>query len=301
MIDLIGDIHGHADKLKELLLKLGYAKSNGAYSHPDRKVLFVGDYIDRGPKIRETLQIVRAMVESKNAIALMGNHEYNALCFHIHHPAGGHLRPHLIKNIDQHYQTLKAFHGKQNELDDYLEWFKSLSIFYEDDQLRAVHACWNDDNIAFLKSISGASLTDKQIYESTIKGTAMYRAFDQTLKGIEIKMPAGMYWEDHENNIRSEIRTRWWENPAKMSYRSISVEQIDQLPDSLVDPYSLPTMEYYNSTKPVFFGHYWLNGTPQLLKNNVCCVDYSIAKGGKLVAYRLNGEKILEDKNLTYV
>ena len=57
MIDLIGDIHGHADKLEKLLLKLGYKKSKGAYVHPNRKVLFVGDYIDRGPKIRETLEI----------------------------------------------------------------------------------------------------------------------------------------------------------------------------------------------------------------------------------------------------
>ena len=99
MIDLIGDIHGHAGKLKELLLKLGYKLSNGAYSHPNKKVLFVGDYIDRGPKIRETLNIVKSMVESENAIALMGNHEYNALCFHFQETEGGHLRKHLIKNI----------------------------------------------------------------------------------------------------------------------------------------------------------------------------------------------------------
>ena len=42
MIDLIGDIHGHADKLEELLLKLDYKKREGVYSHPNRKVLFVG-------------------------------------------------------------------------------------------------------------------------------------------------------------------------------------------------------------------------------------------------------------------
>ena len=83
MIDFIGDIHGHADKLLELLEKLGYTTNNGTYCHPTRKVLFVGDYIDRGPKIRETLEIVKSMVDSENAIALMGNHEYNALCFHI--------------------------------------------------------------------------------------------------------------------------------------------------------------------------------------------------------------------------
>ena len=63
-IDLIGDIHGHADELEALLKKLGYAVKNGSYAHPERTVLFVGDYIDRGPKIRETLDLVRRMVEA---------------------------------------------------------------------------------------------------------------------------------------------------------------------------------------------------------------------------------------------
>ena len=53
MFDIIGDIHGHADKLEELLNNLGYSKLHGVYQHPDnRKVVFLGDYIDRGPKIR---------------------------------------------------------------------------------------------------------------------------------------------------------------------------------------------------------------------------------------------------------
>lgn len=112
MIDLIGDIHGYADKLKALLQKLNYTSKNGFYSHPGRKVLFVGDYIDRGPKIKETLKLVRRMVESGNAIALMGNHEYNAVCFYFQETERGHLRKHLIKNIIQHYETLKQF---QNE------------------------------------------------------------------------------------------------------------------------------------------------------------------------------------------
>ena len=41
--------------------------------------MFVGVYIDRGPKIRNMLEMMKAMVDSNNAIALMGNHEYNAL------------------------------------------------------------------------------------------------------------------------------------------------------------------------------------------------------------------------------
>lgn len=62
MTDLIGDVHGHADKLEALLQKLGYTKQRNYYAHPERKVVFVGDYIDRGPKIPETLEIVKSMV-----------------------------------------------------------------------------------------------------------------------------------------------------------------------------------------------------------------------------------------------
>lgn len=170
MIDFIGDIHGHADKLEALLQKMGYAQKNGSYMHPERKALFVGDYIDRGPKIRETLEIVRLMVENEQAIALMGNHEYNALCFHFQETEGGHLRKHLIKNIIQHYETLKQFQNRQEEYEDYLEWFKTLPLFYEEETFRAVHACWDAGHINYLReTLPGNKLTDDFIRQSVKK------------------------------------------------------------------------------------------------------------------------------------
>lgn len=303
MLDLIGDIHGHADKLEELLLKLGYSKSNGAYAHPSRKVLFVGDYIDRGPKIRETLQIVRAMVESSNAIALMGNHEYNALCFHFQETEGGHLRKHLIKNVIQHYETLRQFQNRQDEYEDYLDWFKTLPLYYETDRFRAVHACWDTDNIALLREkLANDRLTDELIYESVKKGTAFNEAIDQTLKGKEIRLPDGMSFDDKDGTARTDIRIRWWENPASMTYRSIAVEPFDHLPDEPIDGSRLKSGTYYREEdKMVFFGHYWLKGQPSLFKKNVCCLDYSVAKGGKLVAYRLDDEQELTAEKLVYV
>lgn len=303
MIDLFGDIHGHADKLEELLLKLGYAKKNGAYSHPARKVLFVGDYIDRGPKIRETLQLVKTMVDDGNAIALMGNHEYNALCFHYQETEGGHLRKHLIKNIIQHYETLKQFQNRQREYEEYLDWFKSLPLYYETDTFRAVHACWDNNNIDFLKqTLVNNRLTDDLIYQSVKKGTALNEAIDQTLKGKEIKMPEGLYFTDKDGTRRTEIRIKWWENPSEMTYKSISVEPIEDLPEQAIDMAEWKSNAYYqNIDKKVFFGHYWLKGEPSLYKENICCLDYSVAKGGKLVAYRFNGENKLDNSCFVYV
>ncbi len=151
MFDFIGDVHGHADKLEELLVKLGYTSNDNVYAHPQRKAFFVGDYIDRGPKIKKTLKIVQSMVDSENAIALMGNHEYNAICFHAKKNSGGHLRDHSIKNIIQHFETLKQFQNRQDDYEDYLDWFKTLPLFYEDSSFRAVHAAWDKESIRFLR------------------------------------------------------------------------------------------------------------------------------------------------------
>ncbi len=54
MFDFIGDIHGLADELEALLKMLDYQKVGGVYRHSERKMFFAGDFIDRGPKIRET-------------------------------------------------------------------------------------------------------------------------------------------------------------------------------------------------------------------------------------------------------
>ena len=303
MIDLIGDIHGHADKLTELLHKLGYKKRNGAYNHPKRKVLFVGDYIDRGPKIRETLEIVKAMVDNDSAIALMGNHEYNALCFHFQETEGGHLRKHMIKNIIQHYETLKQFQNRQEEYEDYIDWFKTLPLFYETDTFRAVHACWDNNNIQYLKkNLKNNRLTDELIFQSVKQGSALNKAIDQTLKGKELKMPNGLFFTDKDGNERNEFRIKWWENPAVMTYKSISIVPFENLPDQSIEDSVIKRDEYYpaDDTK-VFFGHYWLDGQPCLYKNNVCCLDYSVAKGGKLVAYQLDNEFLLDENKLIYV
>ena len=80
--DIIGDIHGYADKLHDLLEKLGYEKTAGVFGHPTRKVIFLGDFIDRGPQQKQVLDTAMAMVHNHQALAVMGNHELNALAYH---------------------------------------------------------------------------------------------------------------------------------------------------------------------------------------------------------------------------
>ena len=83
MYDIIGDVHGYASVLKKLLLEMGYIKTESGYSHPTRKAIFVGDFINRGPEIRKTIRIVRKMEENGNALVILGNHKINAKKFSV--------------------------------------------------------------------------------------------------------------------------------------------------------------------------------------------------------------------------
>ncbi len=79
--DIIGDVHGCFDELVALLTKLGYEISNltegeTLVKHPqNRKVMFVGDYVDRGPKVVEVLRLIMEMHKTGIAICVPGNHD----------------------------------------------------------------------------------------------------------------------------------------------------------------------------------------------------------------------------------
>ena len=101
--DLIGDIHGHSKPLVELLTKLDYQLVDGVYRHSQRQVIFLGDFIDRGPNQREVIDIVRPMIDSGAALSVMGNHEFNAIAYFTPDPdqSGSYLREHTDKNRNQ--------------------------------------------------------------------------------------------------------------------------------------------------------------------------------------------------------
>ncbi len=76
--DIIGDIHGCADELELLLEQLGYGTDgdSAARKHPNgRRAVFLGDIVDRGPRVLDSYRIVRSMVEESDAICIPGNHD----------------------------------------------------------------------------------------------------------------------------------------------------------------------------------------------------------------------------------
>lgn len=303
MYDLIGDIHGYADELVQLLETLGYQKTLGTYQHPDRKVIFLGDFIDRGPWIRQVLQIVRLMIEEGNALAVMGNHEFNAIAFHSNDPEsrGCFLRERSTKNIRQHAQTILQL--SDEELVDALRWFHTLPLWLDLPGLRVVHACWDERDITTIEQALNehGGVTENFMQSACREENALFNAVEVVLKGKEVRLPEGVSFLDKDEHRRHHTRVRWFESPEGQTYRSYALtDKIDcgkKLEVSLIQnaaPY--PTTE-----KPVFVGHYWLSAKrPEILAENVACVDYSVAKGGFLCAYRWNGEQTLSNENFVW-
>lgn len=302
MYDIIGDIHGYADHLEKLLTKLGYENKTGYYKHPERKVIFVGDFIDRGTKIRETLSIVKKMVDENSALAVIGNHEFNFLCYNIEIKPGEFLRKHSEKNNKQVEKTILQFRDHKNELNDYLDWFKTLPVYLELNDIRIVHACWDQQNIKLLNgSIEFTNEFLIDLYENS--GGEMYRAIDESLKGKEASISNGYSFNDKDGHKRTEMRIKWWLDPTQSTYDEYYFEEVKELKGKPVDLNDLKSISYYEEDNvPVFCGHYWLNGKPTLQSKNVACVDYSVAaKNNILCAYRWSCEKELKNENFVWV
>ncbi len=301
MYDLIGDIHGHADELELLLQKLEYRKDeNGVYVHPTRKVIFAGDFIDRGPKIREVLQIAKAMTDAGNALSVMGNHEVNALCYNTKNQAGEYLRLHTDKNQHQQQATETAFRDYPEEWAMYLDWMKTLPLWLDLQEIRVVHACWQPQHLAKVKkALAGNRLTPEFLEASAVEGNWEYESIEILLKGIEQELPDGHFFHDKDGHRRTAMRIQWWQSPEGLTLKEYGIGAA--FPGTSV-PEEWGSNFYYEPTDvPVFIGHYWLKGEVTLRSASVCCLDFSVAKGGDLVAYRWEEGVALNDEHFIWV
>lgn len=302
--DVIGDVHGHADKLITLLVRLGYQERAGVWTHPKRQVIFVGDLIDRGPGQLDAVRIPRAMVDAGTAFVVAGNHEFNAVAFHTPDPAapGEYLRRHSDKNLAQH----EAFRSQVKEWsrlhDDLVDWFKTLPLWLEFDGLRVVHACWDSDAIKAVQPMAseGNSLTDALVHAASDPGSPAWAAIEHLLKGPEV--PISPPYLDKGGHRRERARFQWWlPNADRLDVGALIPSGTTTMdgkpyPPLPATPITPPVAPYRDSV-PVLYGHYWASGTPTLTSPVTACVDYSAGKGGELVAYRWSGELILDDSN----
>ena len=299
MYDLIGDIHGCADELVALLRGMGYRESAGAFRHPERTALFVGDFLDRGPRIREALRLVRDMLEAGSALAVLGNHEWNHFAYAFPDPdlPGEFLRRRTPRNRKQVAATMAQVAA--GELASHLDFFRRLPLWLDLGELRVVHACWDEVALAVISEALArhGGLDDAFLIEGSNPESLLYAALEIALKGKEIELPPGVTFFDKDGETRERARVRWYEPPAHHSIATYTLPHFHGIPAApLPAKVRAEARPYPSGAPPVFFGHYWLEASaPSPLAPNVVCLDYSVAKGGFLCAYRWPGEGAIDE------
>jgi hypothetical protein len=296
--DVIGDVHGQGAKLRALFAALGYTRHGDRWVHPERRAAFVGDLIDRGPEQRHVVDTVRAMVTNGDAVAITGNHEFNARGWVTPNPRepGAYLRRHSDGNHRHHVAFLEQVGDDSTLHADYLRWFATLPVHLDLGGARLVHAWWHPDHLVNAAPVldGRAAIRDDALAEAFDKDDSVAgEAIDGLLKGLEVELPHGVGFSDAAGVWRTGVRVRWWDDTLRdMRDAALGVgdEDMSRIPSAPLAPGRLPGLR---SGIPVFVGHYWWRGTPAPLGARIACVDYSAGKGGPLTAYRWDGEQTL--------
>jgi hypothetical protein len=166
-LDLIGDVHGHWPALRNLLARLGYDDQG---RHPERRrLVFVGDLVDRGPDSPAVLRWVLQRIREGRAWAVMGNHELNL------------LRGERKEGNDWFWDEGSA-HDRPFEpyarlgpeaREPLLEGLAALPLARVREDLRVVHAGWSDEAIAQLQG---------RCYDGAQAFREMFNGFEEAVR-----------------------------------------------------------------------------------------------------------------------
>jgi len=150
-LDIVGDIHGEIDALRNLLDHLGYSEE-GMHSE-SRKLVFLGDLTDRGPDSPAVVTLVKSLVEGGRAQCVLGNHDLNILLKekkHDNHWFFGEAWS-LNKPPSEPTAAVLADDAFQKTVDDF---FRTLPLALERNDIRVIHACWDDTMVEIARQSS---------------------------------------------------------------------------------------------------------------------------------------------------
>jgi hypothetical protein len=269
-LNIIGDVHGEFEALQTLLRRLGYEPDG---SHPEgRRAVFLGDLTDRGPDSPGVVGLVARWLKAGRAQCIMGNHELNILQGeHKHGNAWFFGQP---EALDRSGRVVPQVLADDRVRAEALELFRRLPIALVREDLRVVHACWDQAMVEAVRGETDAiryGLSCLEQIDSDLRHRSITDPTERSLarqnrnpikvltSGLEHRLATPFY---AAGKMRTEGRLRWWDR--------------------------------YTDAVPCVFGHYWRRRLPDDTDDNhlfddsrpyaplgngyALCIDYSVGK-----------------------
>lgn len=294
-VDIIGDVHGELEALKKLINVLGY--DNNGFHPKNRKLIFVGDLVDRGPDSPGVVFFVKNIIENGNGQMVLGNHEINVLQHKAKSGSGWYFENQI--NKDKDYFPFKV--TKEEERQEIFDFLSNQPLALENENLRIIHAAWINENIEVARKIPLGKVAQNYIeieknINKEIEVTGLLKNYhleqDEWIDEIEdssAELPflnyTCEYQLKHQMNNPLRVLTSGVEVKAKKMFFASGKWRFIERQN---------WWDFYDSTKPVVIGHFWRKHNSELKiadenvfkdieqidwhgKNkNVFCVDYSV-------------------------
>jgi hypothetical protein len=268
-VDVIGDVHGEIAALRTLLERLGYAPDG---THPQgRRLVFVGDLVDRGPDSPGVVRFVARLVEAGRALCVLGNHEFNIL-IESYKPDNFWFFGHEPRKLDPAHAAsqVRADLRTRKEI---LAFLRTLPLALERADLRVVHAAWDDAMIAAARPAPGVEALHDDYR----------RRIDDDLRRLGIEDKAAVKLA-HQNRNPVKVLTSGPEEMAPAPFVTMGKLRHERR-----------VAWWPTYTGPLcVFGHYWRTFLPGEIDTDLLfvgvaknallpggqamCIDYSVGK-----------------------
>ncbi len=265
-LDVVGDVHGELDALLSLMRVLGYDAQG---RHPGgRHLVFVGDLCDRGPDSPGVLALARRMIEDGRAQAVLGNHELNLLRVARKH-GNGWFYEHDHDRAAGEFGASRALDAGTGE--ETLAFLRELPVALARDDLRVVHAVWDD---ASLVRLGGelAEWTPDRVHRDDPGPAELQAALAELEPARRLEMARyGERLRQRDEGVplleavgRSDAL---WQRGNPMRVVTSGLEQLAARPYFAGGAWRMTDRvrwwDEYDHETPVVFGHYWRWLDPQ--------------------------------------
>lgn len=295
-LDIVGDIHGELQALQQLLGHLGYDAQG---RHPEHRTLvFVGDFVDRGPDSPGVVDLVQRLVEAGNACAITGNHEINLLRHDPKDGSGWFFPERLESDLGKYSQFACVTNTLQRARIE--AFLNDLPLALERSDIRVIHAAWHAPDVQKARGMSlGSARTEYDHWENQATAVARERLIADRMQAEHHIWPHSL--EDGQQrppflqaHCDNELNKATF-NPLKVL--TCGLERKAQQPFFAGNKWRfverMAWWDDYTETTPVVVGHYWRSTLPSQTtqeglfsgvapmawhgqRGNVFCVDYSV-------------------------